>query len=55
MTGADPEDEADGVHEVGFTGAVGANNGGEIGERADGLVALVGFEVLELEAVDFAW
>lgn len=52
MSGADAEDEADGVHEVGLPGAIGADDGGEVVEGADGLKPLVGLEVLELEAVD---
>lgn len=54
MGGADAEDEADGVHEIGLTGAVGADDGREVVEGADGLEALVGLEVLELEAEDLA-
>lgn len=54
MARADSQDEADGVHEVGLTGAIGADDGGEVVEGADHLVALVGLEVLELQAVDFA-
>ena len=54
LAGADAEDEADGVHEVGLAGAVGAKDGGEVVEGTDHLEALVGLEILHLEAVDFA-
>lgn len=54
MTRAYAEDEADGVHEVGFSGPVRADNGGEVEEWADCLESFVGFEVFELEADDFA-
>lgn len=54
MGGADAEDEADGVHEVGLARSVGADDGGEVVEGADGLKPLVGLEVLELQPVDFA-
>lgn len=54
VAGADAEDEANGVHEVGLAGAVGADDGGEVEEGADGLVALVGLEVLQLQADDLA-
>lgn len=52
LAGADAEDEADGVHEVGLTGAVGADDGGEVVEGADHLEALVGLEILHLQTVD---
>lgn len=55
LVGANAEDEADGIHEVGFSGAVGADDGGEIVERADLLESFVGFEVGEFQAEDFAW
>lgn len=54
VAGADAEDEANGVHEVGLAGAVGPDDGGEVEEGADGLVALVGLEVLQLQADDLA-
>lgn len=47
------EHEADSVHEVGFPGAIGANYRREVIEGTDCLKALVGLEVLELQAVDF--
>ena len=52
VAGADAKDEADGVHEVRFAGAVGADDGGEVEEGADYLVALVRLEVLHFQAVD---
>lgn len=54
LASADAEDEADGVHEIGLAGAVGADDGGEVVEGTDHLEALVGLEILYLEAVDFA-
>ena len=48
LAGANAEDEAYGIHEVGFAGAIGADNGGEVVKRTDGLEALVGLEILEL-------
>ena len=52
LAGANAEDEADGVHEVGFSSAIRTDYGGEVEEGADHLVAFVGFEVLEFETVD---
>lgn len=53
LAGTDAEDEAYGVHEVRFSGAVGANDGGEVGEGTDHLEAFVRLEILHLQAVDF--
>lgn len=50
----DAEDEADGIHEVRLAGAVGADDGCEVVEGPNGLVALVRLEVVELQAVDLA-
>lgn len=47
------EDEANCIHEVGLSGTIGANNRREVVEGTDGLEALVGLEVLELQAEDF--
>lgn len=55
LIGANAEDEADSIHEIGFSGAVGADDGGEVVERANLLESFVGFEVGEFEAEDFAW
>lgn len=52
LAGADAEDEADGVHEVGLTSAVGADDGSEVVEGADHLEALVGLEIVHLQTVD---
>lgn len=41
LTRAYAEDEADGVHEVGFSGPVRADNGGEVEEWADCLKSFV--------------
>mmetsp|Transcript_34263 Transcript_34263/g.72158 ORF Transcript_34263/g.72158 Transcript_34263/m.72158 type:complete len:226 (-) Transcript_34263:417-1094(-) len=45
----DAEDEGYGVHEVGFSGTIGADDAGEVEEGADALSARVGFEVFEFE------
>jgi len=52
MAGADAEDEANGVHEVGLSSAVGADDGSEVVEWTDHLEALVGLEILHLQTVD---
>lgn len=54
LAGADSENETDGVHEVGLAGAVGADYRREVVEGPNGLEALVGLKVLELQAEDFA-
>jgi hypothetical protein len=51
---AHAQHEADGVHEVGLARAVGPDDGGEVLEGTDVLVALVGLEVLHLQPVDAA-
>jgi len=50
VRGPHAEHEADGVHEVRLPGPIGTDDRGELLERADLLMAAVGFEVLHLEA-----
>ena len=54
LRGLDAEDEGDGVHQVGLAAAVRADDGRELLERADDLVALVRLEVVALDAGDHA-
>lgn len=53
LAGPNAKHEADGVHEVGLAGAVGADDGGEVVEGTDDLVPLVRLEVLHLQPEDF--
>lgn len=52
MDGTHAQHEADGVHEVGLPRAVGADDGCEVAEGTDDLVALVALEVAHLHSVD---
>lgn len=53
MTRLNAKDEGYGVHEVGFPGTVGANDGGEFLKRANDLFARIGFEIFEFEVRDW--
>ncbi len=50
VRGPHAEHEADGVHEVRLPGPIGTDHRGELLERADLLMAAVGFEVLHFQA-----
>ncbi len=50
MRRADSQDEGDGVHGVGFTRAIGADDGREVGvAKGEDVVSLVGLEVWDSE------
>lgn len=51
LLSVEAEHEADGIHQIALSSAIGSDDTGEIGERTDDLPAAVTLEVLELKAL----